>query len=362
MPILDPPREESPQVAAPKNDCTSMHVSLGQDTNPLSISYLARLRRRQLRTIVAITLTVGILFTTFSLTRETRFTATTLLVVDRSSFESDSVSQDRLLPQHVDTEVELLRSINIVKRLADRLSLETDSERLAPALSAIHGIESIVEPVLNVAREAVGAAQKSAVAKMTERVATAFGFGPESHGPALATAIAKGAESKGNSPDTVRSAQLFALAGKFRIRRRGLTDIIAIDASAKTPERAAKLANLYAEVYLEEQVTAKLRSIERVESALALRVDELKAELAQAGAPITLRRLYSDYLSHLREIRQKRSVIMPDLRIAAPALPLEQPSFPSRRLLLLLGVLLALGLAVGVAFVRDRHFFLTARS
>ena len=41
------------------------------------------------------------------------------------------------------------------------------------------------------------------------------------------------------------------------IRRRGLSDIIAIQASSISPLRAAQIANAYAQAYLEEQMAPK---------------------------------------------------------------------------------------------------------
>lgn len=357
MPNLKRPLEERRQDDAPLDAGRWVSRSCAGDMNPLSILYLKDFARRQLGTIVTVVLVVGVLCTLLVSTREPKYTSTALLVVDASILELTRGQRDRVLSE-VDTEVEMLRAINIVERLAARLKFGNEPKKFTHPTKVMAGVVKPLDIVLAVATKANGRAPELSKAKITERVVIGIGSVGETLGVSLASPIAKASETEGSSPQ-VSSRELFALKGKFRVSRRGLTDVIAIEARAKTPERAAELANLYAEVYLDEQVNAKLSSIDRVEAALAQRVQALRAELSKAGAPITMRETYSDYLSRLNEIRQKRSVIMPDLRIAGPALPLEQWAFPSSRLLLIMSWLFALGLAVAVAFLRDRHFVLS---
>lgn len=351
---------ERRQDDAPKEDCTSRGVSSGEDVSPLSISYLRGLVSRQLPIIVAVALAVGLLCTLLTLRREPQFTATTLLLVDGSASALARGDQISALSQ-VDTQVELLRAVNIVERLAVRLKTANEAKPSVSALFFSNGVSGAMKSlgsVLTLTGAVNWPAPQSFIGEVAETLFKGMGSVKVRQGSALESPVAKVSGVEGNASSRKSSAKVFKLQSRFKISRRGLTDVIAINAKAETPERAAELANLYAEVYLDEQVAAKLHSIERVEVALAQRIEELKADLARVGTAIALRETYLDYLSRLKQVRQRRSVIMPDMRIAAPALPLRRLAFPSSRLLLVLSWMLAIGLAVGVALLRDRHYIL----
>ena len=77
-----------------------------------------------------------------------------------------------------------------------------------------------------------------------------------------ATPRARVRAASSDDPTTKPSSPAVATAGRVllqsvSVRRRGLTDVIAIEVTAKDPQRAAQIANTYAEAYLEEQVAAK---------------------------------------------------------------------------------------------------------
>ena len=44
------------------------------------------------------------------------------------------------------------------------------------------------------------------------------------------------------------------------VRRRGLTNVIALDVTINNPKDAARLANAYADIYIDEEVNAKFRA------------------------------------------------------------------------------------------------------
>ena len=341
-----------------------MAVPPGGEVNPLGIAYLIEFGQRRLRTIGGVALAVWLLSALYVFTLEPRFSATALLILDTSGSEFVRGRANR--QPSIDSQVEIMRSINTVERVAKRLRFERVSERLGSASGSegtasepavADSITSRVSLVLSLASGPKTSTTLSTVAKLSEYLATRVRLARQSKGPA--PAVAKDSAADENSSVRIPPNEIYELQSKFRIRRRGLTDVVAIEAWADAPEYAAKLANTYAQAYLQEQVAAKLSSFERLESALAERVEELKPKLARPGAPIVLRELYSDYLSRLRGVRQTRSLVLPDLRIAAPALPRNEPSFPSRKLLLLLSAFLALGLAVVVAFLQDQHHLST---
>jgi capsular exopolysaccharide synthesis family protein len=139
------------------------------------------------------------------------------------------------------------------------------------------------------------------------------------------------------------------------IRRRGLTDVIAVEATFPDPQRAAEIANAYAEAYLEEQVDAKLSGIERAGVAVSRRLNELDEELKRSETQIGLRQIYQDNLLRLKTIGQRRETVAPDTRIASRARPPDSPSFPRTSLFLMIGGLASFGAAFGVAYLRDAY-------
>jgi uncharacterized protein involved in exopolysaccharide biosynthesis len=296
-------------------------------------------------TIVFVTTLLGVLISAAILLRAPEYQSTALLVIDRTG--SDFRELKGHSEREVDTQVEMLNAMSIVKLLAVRLESdaakvenvprragidagageETQQHQQEPSQLPRGGIESwrgVIDSWLRTVWRTVDNG-------------TARGRAESDAGPLFNHA----------------SVDLLALQRKFRIRRRGLTDVISIEAKAETPERAAHLANLYAEVYLAEQVRTQLSAIQGVEDALARRIEAMKTELSQTAPNFKLRTTLRDYLDRLAKVRQHRSSIMPELRLAAPALSVRMVAFPSRRLLLLFGWATALGLAIGLAIYRD---------
>jgi uncharacterized protein involved in exopolysaccharide biosynthesis len=106
---------------------------------------------------------------------------------------------------------------------------------------------------------------------------------------------------------------LRALKSRVEIRRRGITDIIAIEATSVNPTRAAVIANAYAEVYLAKQVDAKLKSIDRAEAALASKLAELDGELRRSEAHVGLRQVYQEISTRLKAVSQLVLCLQPFL-------------------------------------------------
>lgn len=284
----------------------SAGVSSGSD-DALGLPYLIRLLRHQWRFVSIVTVTIWAVLSVLVLSLDPRYSATALLVVDPTPSELLRGTAER---PNVDTEIELMRSMMVVAQVAARL-----------ARDATPGNK---KPVLPTAADGEAATTTDAD----------IGVG-------------------GKTSGRIAAEELYVLERKFVIRRRGLTDVIAVEATAETPMRAAELANTYAAVYIEQTVSARLHSIERLEAALSKRVDELKAELAQPGVAISLRALHADYLDRLKQISHRRSTVTPALNFAARALPLDQPSFPSRLLLLSLCPLAALIAGIAIAIARN---------
>ena len=80
--------------------------------------------------------------------------------------------------------------------------------------------------------------------------------------------------------EALANVVLDRLSDAVTIRRRGLTNLIAVSVAAKSPERAASLANTLTAVYIDAQVASK------VAGALAAR-DKLQGQIATAEMALT---------------------------------------------------------------------------
>lgn len=260
-----------------------------------------------------------------------RYAATTLLIMDQRVSRLLGTDGGASVGggSSPDSEVEILKSGTIAERVVERLDLRTapDFAERPPGLVSRLGAQ-------------IGDAWQS--------IRTSVGWPVTSSGDEQ---LDEAAGQRGTPTGvTVRMLQR-----AITVRRRGLTDVVAIEATADNPERAAQLANAYADAYIEEQVTAKVRSIERAEETLTRRLAELSEALKKSEAQLTMRQLYQDTLTRMKAVAQQRTVVTADARVAAEARPPDQPSFPPRDVLTLLGALIAFLLATALAYARDHY-------
>lgn len=294
-----------------------------------------RMVRRQFWFILLVTLviTFASLMIIMSLNRE--YTATTLVILDEHNARLLEPSVANTLA--ADGEVEILKSDSLALQALKRLGLDRDPTFL-PKPSLVGQYMSDFTDALT---------------RSFQQEDDDFGKSTNS----VTTTSLGGTVANGNlKPELVDSSLAKALRvfmNKVTVRRRGLTDVIAIEVTDTDPQRAAQYSNTYAEVYLEEQVATKLRSIEQAESGLSRRLAEIDDELKRSETRIGLRQVYQDNLQRMKAISQQRDAVGPDARIASQARPPDLPSFPNRKLLLLLASVGGFGLAVSAAYLRD---------
>lgn len=287
------------------------HEAQAEERSPaLVLAVALGLLRRQIWMIAAITLAGAVLTGIFVSTLEKSFTATTLLMLDQRS--SGLLEANTVTKLDADGEVEILKSDNVALRVVERLQL-----------AGTAGFDP----------------KPGTISKFIASVRSIF---PSSRKPATA----------GPSPTTTA---LRILMQNVVIRRRGLTDVIAVEATSTDPQRAADIANAYGEAYLEEQVDAKLSGIERAGMAVSRRLNELDEELKRSETQIGLRQIYQDNLQRLKAISQRRETVAPDTRIASRARAPDSPSFPRTSLFLMIGGMASFGAAFGIAYLRDAY-------
>ncbi len=241
-----------------------------------------------------------------------RYRATAMLTLDQT--EARLLGSDDSLTPSIESQVEIIKSFNIALEVAERLKLDQDPE-FASRAGSTTWLRS---------RALISADNPN---KGVDEAASAI--------PASLSAAA------GN------------LTKKVTVRRLGMTDVIAIEAVSANQHRAAKIANTYAQVYLEQRLAAKARSFERAEAALTRRIEELSSALRHPESQANTQQLYQDALLRRETLFRQHGAIAPDLRIVAAATVPTAPFFPPRAALTLVGSVIGFILALVIAYIRD---------
>lgn len=198
-----------------------------------------------------------------------RYTATALLVVDQRDLRLlglEAPTPTAALP-NVDSEVEIMKSASIAQEVAARLNLARDPKFMAAGDASGSSLSHTVSDAINTA------------GSMLQSI-----FG-SSDSNALNQ---EGQQGEGRSRSKVDPNAIAAQALQkiTAIRRRGLTNVIAVDVTAESATEAARLANAYADTYIDGQINARLESAERAEVALSKRVSELGEALRRSETQI----------------------------------------------------------------------------
>ncbi|MBU6372132.1 MAG: polysaccharide biosynthesis tyrosine autokinase [Alphaproteobacteria bacterium] len=157
----------------------------------------------------------------------------------------------------VETETQILQSRTLAGRVVDQLKLYADPAFAPP--------------------EKPGLAQQ---------IAGVFGAAPK-----LTPAEAAAARTR------AREAAITSLLRSTRITRVGLTYIIDIGVTLPEAEKAAEIANTYAELYLTQQLETKYDTIARANEWLSKRLDDLRAEVQTKEREVEMYRTQSGLLS-----------------------------------------------------------------
>lgn len=304
------------------------------DLDPLPRGELFRRLRKVWPSIAITFLLVGAIGTVAVASRQPKYSTTALLLLERPNEATPGKSDG--WENKVDTEVEMLRAFWMVDLVARRLkAVETPKTSETGAST---------EP----------AAKFDVFQSVHSLWNWIAGEKPATDARDLSAATAPPGAADGSAP-AIPSAELLEFERRFRITRRGLTDVIAVEAVAETPDRAAMLANLYADVYLDQQVTRKRSAVQDLETTLRRQIEQLKKALNETGSQIELRRHLDETITRLHSVQRNEQLIQADLSVAAPALPIAKEAFPSRKVQALLVWLLAAAVAgaVGLYLIRS---------
>ncbi len=224
--------------------------------------------RRRLPLFLAVVMVVMVASIVVTTRATPLFTATTSLTIDTRSqnvVDAEAVLSG-LTPDAgvVDTEIEIMKSRRLAERVVDALELDEDPEFNA-ALADPGPLQSLIGGVGAV----FGAAAPDAA---RDRLSTL-------------------------ERQRERDAVVNAVLKRLSVKRSGLTYVMVLGFTSKDPEKAARIANTYAERYLLEQLEAKFDATRQANGWLNTRLADLRAEVQQTEAAVEQYRSANNLLS-----------------------------------------------------------------
>ncbi len=224
-----------------------------QTMSGLELRTVLGMLARQWRLILALVVVSTLLSAGVLSQMRYRFTAEALMSLDEREAQlagqDDGSSVGATMNNRVDTEVEILGSSSVALGVIDRLALWRDPEFGFTSVSRLDSLKGML------------------------------GF-------KLAQADAPVATRLSELPGDLQSQLVKKLGTAVKVTRRGLTSVIAIQATSKDPEKSAKVANAMAESYLDVQINAKAKTAQSAANFLSSRVDELAKNIQDVDAKI----------------------------------------------------------------------------
>jgi len=215
-----------------------------RDAEADALMSMLRTVRRSLKMIAVVTIAGTIIAAAVVFGLTPKYLATVTVLVDSRQTkilqDAEVVGRPGTDNGAIESEVELLKSDRVMREVAQRLDLKND-----PEFNGGNGILSILKTAIVVPLRAL------------------FGRGEEGDKDELAGIVAR-------------------LDKETDAKRRGLTYVIELNAWSEVPAKAARIANTFAAVYLDNQLAAKSDATERASTWLASRSSEQKAKLEQS--------------------------------------------------------------------------------
>ncbi len=207
---------------------------------------------RQRKSVIASALIVIAISALACLLLENRYSATGMLLVENREAQlagvEDAMRDGGSINNRIDTETELLSSPSVLIAAIKNLELWKDQEfALKPPL---------LERLLMLVK---------ASARTDEFTPASFGSLSESDKSALAEKLSR----------------------SIKIARRGFTSIIEVTATSKSPEKAAKIANVMLSSFLDVQVESSIAAAQRAADFLEVRANEIAGSIANVDERLT---------------------------------------------------------------------------
>jgi len=223
------------------------------DSSDIDLKEIIGILRRQVRLIGLSFIVILVPVIIYLALATPMYRATALISIDAGGSNlldprETQNSQSAILNSRVDGEVEVLRADSTILAVVEKGELVRD-----PEFGARLGLRERIAIALGLD----GAA---------DRLRRAVGLRPSE--PRSGEALVKSTISQ------VRSA--------VEVRRRGLTYLISVGVTSADPQRAAELANLYVDTYIERQVVSKTETINDARDVLQRQTENARQNLTRA--------------------------------------------------------------------------------
>ncbi len=235
-------------------------------TEQLDLRRLWLAARRRMRLGLAVALAVFTVSVVLTLSATPKYTATANVMLDTRKEKVANVEEVLSgLPADtatVDTEVEVLKSRQLAERVVKAARLEEDPE-FNPAVAKPTGLKAVAG--------AIGGL---------------FGAKPP-----------KQSDLTPLQQQKQHERVVDAVLGGLSVKRAGLTYIINVSYESVSPQKAAVIANKFAELYLLEQLEAKFDATQQANSWLNTRLGELRGQVLADEAAVQQYKIANNLLS-----------------------------------------------------------------
>lgn len=191
------------------------------------------------------------------------YTASTSLMLDTR--QKNVVDVENVLSglnvRALSSEVQVIRSSQLIGRVVDKLRLERDPE-FNPRLRALSFMQQL---------------KQSAPAQSLKSILVDAG---------LAKPAQKQALSESENNYRLRAGIIAAVQGRLSVEQLPRTVVLSVRFRSQDPKKAALLANAIADQYLNDQLEVKYDATRRASSWLTERLDDLKSQVEKSEAAV----------------------------------------------------------------------------
>lgn len=223
------------------------------ETDILDLRELLQIGQRRWMLIAGVTVlaVVAALLITINITK--LYTASSLVLIEsRESRVVDIESVMSGLPADsgtIESQVEILRSQTLAARVVDELDLINDPEFNGSLREDGFSILDWIDP-----RTWWAAIRGPSDLNVSERERAA----------------------------RIRNSVISAVQGRMQVRRRGLTYVLEINFTSESPDKAARIANSFADLYIVDQLEARFEETRRANEWLGERLEGLREQVRLA--------------------------------------------------------------------------------
>lgn len=252
---VDPFSSQASGIPHPSDSSATYGSAAGGAREGLDLVGLFQSIRKRFRVALGIFLTVSLLGILFTATQTPKYTATALLMIDPAPDQLLEVNQNpvRGAPNDVivESEIEILKSVEMAARMAAEMGLEEDPEfnsALAPPSPVSDTISSI---------------KGFFIGLISSKPADPFPMDGADETVVMLV------------PDEVA----YAVADSIEVRRRGLSFGIEVSAVSSSPGKSARMANELANSYLRSRLEDRFANVGSAGDWFEERVGELRADV-----------------------------------------------------------------------------------